>query len=296
MNHKPRAIRVLGTAGVGICRTGTQTCTSGTWSACAGEVKPATEVCGNDVDEDCDGLVDCADPDCSQAANCTGTKYGVPIETICNDNLDNDGATLETTDRKEGAGCANLRAGDKDSLSIYDDSLSTNFPTRSSDPNVVMTVCFWMKPRSFPLNATVISKYQIATDTRSWRLYLGSLPAYHLKLGLGKGTGDEFTDYAFNQPTELLVANHWYHVAFTYKGSNRYYHVRVWDGTDNVLRVDREGTAVAPMAVTNAPLILGNTPLESSYFDGLLDEVAVFHEVLTSSQMDKVRRGECRLY
>ncbi len=217
-------------------------------------------------------------------------------DSVGKNHLTNDGATLETTDRKEGAGCANIKAGERDSLSIYDDYLSTNFPTRKNDPNVVMTLCFWMKPRSFPFNATVISKYQIATDARSWRLYFGSLPAYHLKLGLGRGSGDEFTDYPFNQTTELLVANHWYHVAFTYRGSNRYYHVRVWDGTDNVLRIDREGTATAPMALTNAPIILGNTPLESSYFDGLLDEVAVFNQVLTSGQIDKVRRGECRLY
>jgi hypothetical protein len=153
-----------------------------------------------------------------------------------------------------------------------------------------------MKPRSFPFNATVISKYQIATDTRSWRLYLGSVPNTYLKLGLGRRTGDEFTDYTFNQPTELIVANHWYHVAFSYRASDRYYHVRVWDATDNVQRIDREGIATAPMAVTNAPIVLGNTSAESSYYDGLLDEVAVFNQILTSTQIDKVRRGECRLY
>jgi hypothetical protein len=60
--------------------------------------------------------------------------------------------------------------------------------------------------------------------------------------------------------------------------------------------VDREGTATAPMAITNAPLIFGNTPLESTYFDGLLDEVAVFKDVLTSSQIDKIRTGACKLY
>nr|MBK7066651.1 hypothetical protein [Deltaproteobacteria bacterium] len=47
-----------GTAGVGICRAGTQTCTSGSWgSTCPGEVLPGTDVC-NGVDDDCDGLAD----------------------------------------------------------------------------------------------------------------------------------------------------------------------------------------------------------------------------------------------
>jgi hypothetical protein len=44
------------TAGVGICVEGTQTCLAGAgWSECEGAVIPADEVCGNDIDEDCDG-------------------------------------------------------------------------------------------------------------------------------------------------------------------------------------------------------------------------------------------------
>lgn len=47
------------TAGVGACRKGTQTCQDGgSWSSCAGEVLPAKETCGNDVDDDCNGIID----------------------------------------------------------------------------------------------------------------------------------------------------------------------------------------------------------------------------------------------
>lgn len=46
-----------GTAGVGVCRAGTQTCGSGSWSACAGQVTPTIEQC-NLADDDCDGTVD----------------------------------------------------------------------------------------------------------------------------------------------------------------------------------------------------------------------------------------------
>ena len=49
-----------GTAGVGVCHAGTQKCNSqGTaWGPCVGAVLPATEICANGVDDDCDGLVD----------------------------------------------------------------------------------------------------------------------------------------------------------------------------------------------------------------------------------------------
>lgn len=48
-----------GLPGVGICRHGRQTCSAGVWSdECDGAVTPRTEICGNDQDDDCDGVVD----------------------------------------------------------------------------------------------------------------------------------------------------------------------------------------------------------------------------------------------
>jgi MYXO-CTERM domain-containing protein len=52
----------------GACNPGTRTCSAdGTWGSCAGVVTPVAENCGNGIDDDCDGLVDCADPDCASA-------------------------------------------------------------------------------------------------------------------------------------------------------------------------------------------------------------------------------------
>ncbi|MCB9550926.1 MAG: hypothetical protein H6705_03385 [Myxococcales bacterium] len=61
-----------GTAGVGLCRNGTQTCTAGAFGACAGEVLPAVEVCDN-RDQDCDGRSDEA---------VTRSCYGGPAGTL----------------------------------------------------------------------------------------------------------------------------------------------------------------------------------------------------------------------
>jgi hypothetical protein len=47
-----------GTAGVGRCRTGTQTCTGASWGICEGQVGPVTEICRNGLDDDCDGMTD----------------------------------------------------------------------------------------------------------------------------------------------------------------------------------------------------------------------------------------------
>jgi hypothetical protein len=206
--------------------------------------------------------------------------------------LTNNGAQSETLDVREGAGCANFKAGETDWMSIDDHDLSPNFPTKNGDTNFEMSVCFWMKPRTFPFGGTMISKYLLSTEDRSWRLFTEGSGSADLCVSLGTGTGGSFKKYAFDDPNQLLTAGHWYHVAFTYRDVDRTYHVRVWDATAGVLRVDETGTATAHMAVTEAPLVLGSVPLMFDYsFDGLLDEVVVFNDVVTTEEIDQIRLG-----
>jgi hypothetical protein len=55
-------------AGVGACVMGVQQCDNeelGGWGACTGSGQPATsEQCNNAIDDDCDGALDTADPEC----------------------------------------------------------------------------------------------------------------------------------------------------------------------------------------------------------------------------------------
>ncbi|MBK03363.1 MAG: hypothetical protein CL920_20530 [Deltaproteobacteria bacterium] len=62
------------TQGVGVCKSGTSTCTKQSngfcsWGACQGELTPATEICGTSKDEDCDGQID---EGCSTSLNLVG--------------------------------------------------------------------------------------------------------------------------------------------------------------------------------------------------------------------------------
>ena len=72
-----------GTGGVGECRSGTQSCSAAGWGVCTGGVTPAAETCTGGRDEDCDGLVDCADAECdTHAACCTPLDETVPIVPV----------------------------------------------------------------------------------------------------------------------------------------------------------------------------------------------------------------------
>jgi hypothetical protein len=68
----------MGTEGVGPCKGGMQTCANGVWSmTCTGEVLPSMENCTDGIDNDCNGLTDCADPACANAPNCSGCTNGM---------------------------------------------------------------------------------------------------------------------------------------------------------------------------------------------------------------------------
>ncbi len=47
-----------GTQGVGRCRGGNRVCSMGSMTSCTGEIVPSPEICGNGVDENCNGIVD----------------------------------------------------------------------------------------------------------------------------------------------------------------------------------------------------------------------------------------------
>ncbi|MCZ7683433.1 MAG: putative metal-binding motif-containing protein [Sandaracinaceae bacterium] len=63
-----------GTAGIGSCMQGVETCAGGSFGACVGQVLPGTETC-NGVDEDCDGIVDDGNPGGGIA--CTAPQPGI---------------------------------------------------------------------------------------------------------------------------------------------------------------------------------------------------------------------------
>jgi protein-arginine deiminase len=70
-----------GTAGVGACQGGEQSCDNGRWGACVGEVVPTPELCATPVDDDCNGLTNEEGPDCACNPGDTAPCYTGPVQT-----------------------------------------------------------------------------------------------------------------------------------------------------------------------------------------------------------------------
>lgn len=72
------------TLGVGVCKGGTRSCMGGAWGSCMNEVKPGAEICGNGLDDNCNGVVDDGCPTCTP----TGAEVCDGIDNDCNGLID----------------------------------------------------------------------------------------------------------------------------------------------------------------------------------------------------------------
>ncbi|MBK8254770.1 MAG: choice-of-anchor L domain-containing protein [Polyangiaceae bacterium] len=72
---QPCYLGAPGTQGVGPCKAGVQTCKADGlgWGSCDGQVLPVQEICANNIDENCDGIMDnAADTDNDGWTTCEG--------------------------------------------------------------------------------------------------------------------------------------------------------------------------------------------------------------------------------
>jgi hypothetical protein len=106
------------TRGIGVCRDGVQPCENGKWGICRGQISPTAEICGDGLDNNCNGTVDegcpchyldkphgvCKDLTRDTSGNCPKPVNYSPTE-ICGDGLDNNcDSTID-----EGPHCATLQ-------------------------------------------------------------------------------------------------------------------------------------------------------------------------------------------
>jgi hypothetical protein len=76
-----------GTTNVGACEYGTQTCSNGAFGSCVGAINPVPEVCGNGIDDDCDGQAD-EPADCPQSPpTCTCPPANFTVDPLATVNL-----------------------------------------------------------------------------------------------------------------------------------------------------------------------------------------------------------------
>ncbi|MGB1014380.1 MAG: MopE-related protein [Nannocystaceae bacterium] len=91
---------------IGECQTGTRECTDGSWGPCAGELGPVTEICEDNLDNDCDNAIDegCGEDETSSSTG-SDTDSGTGSDT------DTDSDTGADTNSETGNSSTSTSAG-----------------------------------------------------------------------------------------------------------------------------------------------------------------------------------------
>lgn len=216
-------------------------------------------------------------------------------DSISTNTLTNDGVDGETTDYTEGDGCGHWVIANTDFMYITDANLTSEFPWKSTDTAKTGSVCFWMKAHTFAGDGAendIFNKWD--DDLRSFGIrILNTSGSYQVRLALGFNGG---LTGEFKLHESSLSLDTWYHITVSYDNSDKSWAIRVRDRSGNTVGTDATGTATLDankLSVNTAALAIGTYArfLPGDYFDGLLDEMVVFSDVITADEATRIARG-----
>jgi hypothetical protein len=204
--------------------------------------------------------------------------------------LTNHGVTANTTDKKEGVSSGDFESSQKDYFSIADTDLSAKFPFSHTTAPKTVSLAFWMRLESLPAADFTFDPFSKVNEGANKFTFATMVDSSgHVGFLIGNGTAKQYEDAWM---TQTCAIGKWYHVVVTYRDSDRTYRINVWDAATATVIVDKTGALITNVVLTNAAVCVGareDLTAAKRYFDGLLDEMAVFNDVLTSAEIAKIR-------
>ncbi len=205
--------------------------------------------------------------------------------------LSNTSCTRDTTNVKEGTASCNKPAGAA-RLERADADLSSNFPGKNGQGNTTWSFVGWVYwPGAFLGSGdqfVLASKYY--TGKRQYNFHIENDAGTHrVILTIGYNNGISY-ERVINYTGLTFAADQWYHCAFTYNGSSKAAHIRVWDETNTTVHDD---TATGAQTISDAedqPFRIGGNGWLSTD-EGVIDEAVMFNDILTSTEIDQIRAG-----
>jgi hypothetical protein len=206
--------------------------------------------------------------------------------------LTNSGVASDAVNFQQGDGSGDFESGDPDYMSIADASLASGFPLKNGDANKEISVCMWVRFESLPTAGydQYIFNKGGATNYSFFINIVNTGATVQWRLGIGRADtgGNDVDNYSCQSG---IAINTWYHVGVTYDDSDKSYRMRVWDDTAGaLLAADVTNTAGYHINVEDGVFQLGRLGT-GHYFDGVLDEVVVFNDILSADEIDKIRAG-----
>ena len=212
------------------------------------------------------------------------------VDSVGPHTLTNYGAVVETVDFKEGRGSADFELDQTDYLRISNASLSSKFPFKDLSAPTTITVAFWINIESLPTGGDTYNPFSKWSwpDGRCFNATIGDGGQVGLLIGTDNGTS-----YEEKWTIGSIVPGEWYHVVISYRDSDKSYRINVWDTQFDTVMADQKGHTKKNISITATDVCLGTRAdlPETHKFDGLLDEMVVFNDLLTDAEIAKIREG-----
>ena len=206
--------------------------------------------------------------------------------------LTNRNTVTQSVDVKQGDRSGEFEQANDESLSIVDANLDAGFPLKNGDAVKKIALCKWVKFQSFTEgDDRLFTKW--GSGKRSIFLYAVNDSGNKLRFLLGYNNGDS-TETVTTFGTAFATGI-WYHIGFTYQDSDKSFKIRIWDDNASALLggAEETGNSTNNMNIEDAEMYLGAAAIGNAVgtHDGLMDEVVVFKDILSSAEIDEIRAG-----
>ncbi|MFC1827864.1 LamG domain-containing protein, partial [Thermodesulfobacteriota bacterium] len=211
------------------------------------------------------------------------------VDSIGSNDLSENGTTIaRSTNQQEETYSADFESSTSESLTRTDANLDSGFPFKNGDTNKIISVTGWFRLDSFATFRVIYGKWEGADGKRVFAISVDGTSGegdFTVRIGYNSGASAE-SIYSGN----TIELGKWYHFGVTYEDSTKDWQVVLYEeGTGEI--VNTSGTATNNINIEDAGLSLGNFFTGSGYFDGLMDEVVVFDDILTTTEIDQIRQG-----
>ena len=194
------------------------------------------------------------------------------------------GIQITTGDKKEGDASADFEATGQNMLQLNDADLASGFPCKSGESNTLFSTTVWFKPESIGSNQYLMCKYQGSANKRCWGIYTNASD----KLGFLWGYSGGSSTYVYSV-NRVLQTGVWYFLKIVWNDAANDCDAYLYDTSNTTWYASNNSPANA-INSEDAPLYIGRE-LAGTHWDGLIDEVGVFNDVVTDANAVAIVAG-----
>jgi len=195
----------------------------------------------------------------------------------------------DTENFLEGGASVDLERDSSQYLYIADANLDVGFPLKNGDTVKLISVFCRFKIESIA-NSWIFSKTSSNTAQRGWGIYLKSTGKLEYWCGYSSGGASQEVSTGYT-----LKVGRWYSLGVACDGINKTILGRLYDHTTETVVYSDTVSFDYELNVEAANVCIGCKADPAEYWDGLIDEIAVFNRLIDATEIDFMINGTFNL-